>query len=201
MRRSVAKLFYAVFSRKSSAAVASRVPSRRRRYACVLLHRAPWCWMRAAVSGVANSSQLSHGGATSSNDARAVIIRNDGVSAGMVANALRLTGVLVPNRLMRLSIISLRPPRKDQSLAGSVRTQTSATHAKTHRAAAPPPLTACLVQRRQTRAASLAATDARRQRPHLATDYRSPPRYRRAAAAPPASHNSQRQRSPKAAEP
>ena len=84
---------------------------------------------------------------------------------------------------------------------GPVRTQTSATHAKTHRAAAPPPLTACLVQRRQTRAASLAATDARRQRPHLATDYRSPPRYRRAAAAPPASHNSQRQRSPKAAEP
>lgn len=56
----------------------------------------------------------------------------------------------------------------------------------------------------QTRAASRAQTAARRQRPHQATAYGSPltpSRYRRAAAAPPATHNSQRQRSPSKRQP
>ena len=53
------------------------------------------CVVRRWISGCSvrccKLSQLSHGGATSSNDGRAVIIRNGRVSAGMVANALRFT--------------------------------------------------------------------------------------------------------------
>ncbi len=127
-------------------------------------------------------SQLSHGSATSSSDGSAVIIMNARVSAGMVANALRFHGVLVLYR--ELSVIWLRraATRDRESPAGSVRTQTSATHAKTHPAsrtsARRPPLTS---QRHQTEAASR-APDAKGRTSRRPTDYQETKSDRRRAA-------------------
>ena len=109
-------------------------------------------------------------------------------------------GVLV--QIAYVMLVWLSQPtglRRGPSLAGSIRKQTSATHAKTIARGGNP--ARHLLQRRQTRAASRAPTAARRQRPHLETAYRSPPRYRRAAAAARRPHNSQRQRSPSKRQP
>ena len=171
MRRSVAKLFYAVFSRKSPAAVASRVPSRRRRSGCAPLHRAPVLDLQRQVlslqPAIARQCHQHHRWISSDYN-ECVSLGRDG------CNYAAFHGVLV-----------LQSPGDAGSAGhdgsasgrirlwpGPVRTQTSATHAKTHRASrssAHRRLTHS--QRHQTRAASLAR---RRRGPHLATAYGSP---------------------------
>ena len=147
--------------------------------------------------------QPSHGGATSSNDGCGAIIRNARVSAGMVATALCFTVCSCYNRLEMLALLVTMAPPAEGSVSGNdpsenrslrrMRRQFRESGHPARRLAAP-----------QTRAASRAQTAARRQRPHQATAYGSPltpSRYRRAAAAPPATHNSQRQRSPSKPQP
>ena len=114
------------------------------------------CLMQLRVGCCNSCSQLSHGSASSSNDGCVVMIMNGRVPTGMVANAL-LHGVLV-----------LQSPGDAGSAGhdgsasgrirlwpGPVRTQTSATHAKTHRASRTS-TRAPLAAPHQTRAASRA---------------------------------------------
>ena len=124
-------------------------------------------------------------------DGCGAIIRNGRVSAGMVANALRFT---VCSCKIACDVGSAghdgSAGERIRLWPGSVRTQTSATHAKTHRAsrtsARRPPLTS---QRHQTEAASR-APDAKGRTSRRSTDHHEPPRDRDGQPQrPPASHN------------
>ena len=74
-----------------SAAVASPMASRRRRYGCAPLHRAPVLDLRCSVRCCKLCSQLAKGGGTSSKDGSRVIINDRRVWARMVAITLRFT--------------------------------------------------------------------------------------------------------------
>ena len=78
-------------------------------------------------------SQLSHGSATSTTAGSAVIITNGRVSPRMIAITLRFHGCSCLYRGAECHF-GRAATRDRESPAGSVRTQTSATHAKTHRA-------------------------------------------------------------------
>ena len=85
-------------------------------------------------------SQLSHGGATSSKDGSRVIINDRRVWARMLAIELRIAVCSCLNRLIGDAGCSQSTASGRLRLwQGSVRTQTSATHAKTHRVVRPPP--------------------------------------------------------------
>ena len=138
MRRSVAKLFYAVFSRKSPAAVASRVPSRRRRSGCAPLHRAPVLDLQRQVlslqPAIARQCHQHHRWISSDYN-ECVSLGRDG------CNYAAFHGVLVLQ-----SPGDAGPAGHDGSASvkirlwpGSVRIQTSTTHSKTHRAKTAPP--------------------------------------------------------------
>ena len=90
MRRSVAKFFYAVFSRKSPATASSPMVSRRQRRGLLPLHRAPVLDLQQRQVPKL-SLQLSHGGAASSKDGSRVIINDRRVWTRMVAITLRFT--------------------------------------------------------------------------------------------------------------
>ena len=148
------------------------------------------CRLQCQVVNLSN--QLSHGSATSTTAGSAVIIMNARVSARMVANTLRFTVCSCLYRGPECHFGSAeRRPRKDRLWQGSVRTQTSATHDKTHASrtsARRPPLNS---QRPLSKRQPLARPTPKAA---LATAHGSPqtPRDRRAAAAPLACHNSQR---------
>ena len=122
--------------------------SRRRRRACLApAHAVLDLQLHCQVVNLSN--QLSHGSATSTTAGSAVIIMNARVSAGMVANALRFTVCSCLYRGAECQFGSAIATVKHGLSQGSVRKQASATHAKTNRAAAPPPAGLSQPQRHQ----------------------------------------------------
>jgi len=165
--------------------------SRRQRRGCVPLHPRAVLDLQLHCQVVNLSNQLSHGSANSTTAGSAVIIMNARVSAGMVANTLRFTCARAKSPVMLVSAgHDGSASERIRLWPGSVRTETSATHAKTHRAsrtsARRPPLTS---QRHQTEAASR-APDAKGRTSRRSTDHHEPPRDRDGQPQrPPASHN------------
>ena len=191
MRRSVAKFFYAVFSRKSPATASSPMVSRRQRRGLLPLHRAPVLDLQQRQVPKL-SLQLSHGGAASSKDGSRVIINDRRVWTRMVAITLRFTVCSCLYRGAECVFGSVEAARERPSLA-RIRPNTDLSRCMLRPIARPHLYAGRLSQLAAPvcRAASASARSRGRRRSHLARAYRSPPRYRETSSRsrPPASHN------------